>query len=104
MGMKGPLTRTWRTLLLLSAVAYLRRSTDRQEQSLDDQRTAIKVYAAERGLPIIREYVDDAISGSTSEGRDAFQRLIADAQRANPDFDIVLVYDVKVCGRSRGDG
>jgi DNA invertase Pin-like site-specific DNA recombinase len=99
MAMRPPNTHVADSPAPLGAVAYLRRSTDRQEQSLDDQRTAIKVYAAERALTIIREYVDDAISGSTSEGRDAFQRLIADAQRADPDFDMVLVYDVKRFGR-----
>ena len=34
-----------------------------------------------------------------SEGRDAFQRLMADAQKARSDFDAVLVYDVKRFGR-----
>ena len=81
------------------AVAYLRRSTDRQEQSLDDQRTAIRQFADEAGLTITAEYIDDAVSGSTSEARDGFQRMIADAQNARRNFDIVLTYDVKRFGR-----
>src|SRR5437867_6709575 len=85
------------------AVTYLRRSTDRQEQSLDDQRKTIQAFAAEAGIAVVREYVDDAVSGSTSEGREAFQRLIADAQKANPDFDAILVYDIKRFGRVDGD-
>ena len=45
-------------------VAYLRRSTDRQEQSLDDQRRAIETYAEEEGFEVIQWFVDDAISGA----------------------------------------
>jgi hypothetical protein len=48
------------------AVAYVRRSTDRQEQSIADQRAAIEAYAVERGFELLRYYVDDAISGSTA--------------------------------------
>src|SRR6185295_9898013 len=43
------------------AVGYLRRSTDRQEQSIPDQKRAIKSYCAEMGLRLQRCYVDDAI-------------------------------------------
>ena len=81
------------------AVAYVRRSTDRQEQSLDDQRAAIRQFADRAGLTITAEYIDDAVSGSTSEARDGFQRLIADAQSAQRDFDLVLTYDIKRWGR-----
>ena len=35
------------------AVGYLRRSTDRQEQSIGDQRTAIERYAKERGFEVL---------------------------------------------------
>ena len=98
MVMKPP--ETSRTPLLSQrAVAYLRRSTDRQEQSLDDQRATIRQFADEAGLIIIAEYIDDAVSGSTSENRDGFQRMIADAQNARRNFDLVLTYDVKRFGR-----
>jgi DNA invertase Pin-like site-specific DNA recombinase len=46
------------------AVGYLRRSTDRQEQSILDQRKAIERYAAEHGLELARFFVDDAESRS----------------------------------------
>jgi DNA invertase Pin-like site-specific DNA recombinase len=85
------------------AVAYLRRSTDRQEQSLGDQREAIRAFAEQADLVLVREYTDDAISGSTSEGREAFQRLIADAQSPRRDFDLVLTYDLKRFGRGNND-
>lgn len=58
------------------AVGYLRRSTDRQEQSIPDQRKAIERYAAERGLELARFFVDDAISGTSATRRPAFQEMV----------------------------
>jgi len=40
------------------AAIYLRRSTDRQEKSLDDQRHEILRYAGERGYSVVAEFVD----------------------------------------------
>lgn len=88
------------------AVGYLRRSTDRQEQSIPDQRRAIERYAAEHGIRVLRWYTDDAVSGTSTVGRRAFQALMADAQRASvdaPRFSIVVVYDVKRFGRVDND-
>lgn len=39
----------------IPAVAYLRRSTDKQEQSLGDQRSEIERFASERGYDIVGE-------------------------------------------------
>ncbi len=55
------------------AVGYLRRSTDRQEQSIPDQQKAIETYAEEYGFRMLRFYTDDAISGTSTAGRRAFQ-------------------------------
>src|SRR4051812_49129077 len=85
------------------AAAYLRRSTDRQERSLDDQLAAIQVYASAHGLPILRTYSDDAVSGVRSDTRRAFQALIRDAQSSACAFGTVLVYDVKRFGRVDND-
>ena len=95
-GRKGPLP-------LIAAVGYLRRSTDRQEQSISDQRTAIERYAEEHGIRILRHYIDDGISGTSTAGRRAFNKLIADAKKPARDFALVLVYDVKRFGRVDND-
>lgn len=85
------------------AVGYLRRSTDRQEQSISDQKKAIEAYATLDGLQLVRFYTDDAISGATALQRKAFQELIADAQKAACPFSIVVVYDIKRFGRGDND-
>ncbi len=75
----------------IPAVAYLRRSTDKQEQSIADQRLEVRRYAEENGYHIIREFVDDATSGTSADERPAFQRMIADAARG--DFVAVIVWN-----------
>ncbi len=85
------------------AVGYARRSTDRQEQSIPDQKRAIERYVEEHGITLLRIYVDDAISGTSTVGRRAFQSLIADAQRRDCPFGQVVVYDVKRFGRVDND-
>ncbi len=87
----------------LLAVGYLRRSTDRQEQSIPDQKRAIEQYAERHGLRLVRCYTDDAISGTSTVGRKAFQSLMNDAQSSGCDFTVIIVYDVKRFGRVGND-
>jgi len=85
------------------AVGYLRRSTDRQEQSIGDQRRVIEGYAANNGYDVLEYYIDDAISGASSEARASFLRLIQDAKHRDCPFQFVLVYDIKRFGRVDND-
>ena len=85
------------------AACYLRRSTDRQEQSISDQRRAIEEYSSQHGYQLVKEYVDDAVSGASVDGREAFLEMIRDSQRPNHPFRYVLVYDLKRFGRLDSD-
>ncbi len=85
------------------AVGYLRRSTDRQEQSIEDQKKSVSIYAAENGFEIVKFYIDDAISGTSTKARKAFLQLISDAQDPGCSWRHVLVYDVKRFGRLDND-
>lgn len=77
----------------LRAVGYARRSTDLQERSIPDQKAYVERWAAEHGYSISCWYVDDAISGTSTRSRDAFTRMIADAENGR-DFDTILCYDI----------
>ena len=77
------------------AVLYLRRSTDMQEQSIPDQRTALEVYAKDHHSIIVREFVDDAVSGTSTEGRDAFNAMVKAALNGERLFEAILVWDIR---------
>lgn len=76
---------------LINVVLYLRMSSDKQDTSIDDQRAELLAYAAKHGYTIVREYIDEGISGWKSRQRKGFTHLIADA--ALGEFQIVLVWD-----------
>lgn len=75
------------------AAGYARRSTDMQERSIPDQKAYIEKWAVENGYRIVRWYIDDAISGTSTKGREGFENLIRDAENAS-DFKTVICYDI----------
>lgn len=82
---------------LIPAVAYYRMSTAQQDTSIEQQRTEVEKYAAEHGFKIIREYIDEGVSGDDTEKRFQFQQMMKDAKQG--DFDTVLCWDQDRFGR-----
>ena len=70
---------------------YLRKSTDYQKYSTENQSAANHVYAAQRGMEITCTYADEGRSGLNFERRDALKRLIGDVLAGNTDFTAILV-------------
>jgi DNA invertase Pin-like site-specific DNA recombinase len=75
----------------IRAVAYYRMSDERQENSIDRQRSQVQPYAERHGYQIIREYVDEGIAGDEERKRKAFMRMLADAERK--EFQVILCDD-----------
>ena len=61
----------------IAAAAYYRMSSDKQDKSITQQRDEVEAYARANGLQIVREYIDEGISGDATERRVEFQRRIA---------------------------
>ncbi|WP_447750853.1 recombinase family protein [Sphingopyxis fribergensis] len=81
------------------AAEYVRMSTEHQKYSTDNQAAEIRAYAARRGFEIVRTYADEGKSGLSVDGRPSLQRLLADIEAGNIDFEALLVYDVSRLGR-----
>jgi DNA invertase Pin-like site-specific DNA recombinase len=80
------------------AVAYVRRSTRDQTNSLERQRHDLERHAAANGITITKWYSDDGISGvEDGAARPGFTKLIADAERR--EFDLILVHEISRFGR-----
>ena len=84
---------------LIRVAQYVRKSTDHQKYSIENQSVANHAYAATRGMEIVRTYADAGKSGLTFARRAALKQLISDVQNARADFTAILVYDVSRWGR-----
>lgn len=82
-----------------SAAQYVRMSTDMQKYSIENQSEAIALYAAVRGLTVVKTYEDAGRSGVSLHGRTALQALLADVSCGRTDYSTILVYDVSRWGR-----
>lgn len=86
------------------AAAYIRVSTDDQEEySPDSQLKICQKYAKEHGYILPSEFIfqDDAISGSSARRRNNFNRMIALAKEKDHPFDTILVWKFSRFARNR---
>jgi len=85
--------------LLIPAAEYVRMSTDHQRYSTANQSDAIRAYATQHGMEIVRTYSDAGKSGLSITRRYALKQLLNDVQAGQADFRTILVYDVSRWGR-----
>lgn len=71
------------------------------DQSIEGQVADCKAYAAQHDIDIIGIYADRHISGTSTEGRDEFLRMMHDADRHA--FDAIVTWKIDRFGRSRED-
>ena len=81
----------------IPAVGYFRRSTADQEDSIDQQKVAVRKYADDNGYNLIREY-DETISGDDTKNRVEFLTMRDDVTEA-ADFKAVVCWDQDRFGR-----
>jgi DNA invertase Pin-like site-specific DNA recombinase len=84
---------------LIPTAQYLRMSTEHQQYSLENQSSAIQIYAEAHGFEIVRTYSDSAKSGLVLRHRTGLQQLLQDVVRGDAGYQIILVYDVSRWGR-----
>ena len=81
---------------------YLRLSRDDELQgesgSIQTQRMMLRQYAAEHGLTVVDEYIDDGWSG-TNFDRPSFQRMIDDIEDGK--INCVVTKDLSCLGRTK---
>src|SRR5499427_7433911 len=81
------------------AAIYVRVSTDKQSESVDNQRNSLLQVAERRGWEVVEIYTDEGISGA--KGRDkrpALDAMLNDASRRK--FDVVMAWAIDRVGRS----
>lgn len=64
---------------LVTAVGYIRMSSDQQTDSPERQRRQIEEYAGRNAYRIIKWYSDHGMTGTESKRRASYQQLLADA-------------------------
>lgn len=82
-------------MTLKNACAYIRVSTDKQEElSPDAQKRLIIDYCKKNGYTITNEniFIENGISGKKADKRPEFKRMIAIAKSKEHPFDVILVW------------
>lgn len=83
------------------AVAYARFSSEKQrEESIMHQIEMIEKYCSDKGVELVKHYIDEARSG-TNTNRESFQLMMMDAKYAN--WDYVMVYKMDRLSRNVSD-
>ena len=88
-------------MAVISAVAYARYSSDKQqESSITVQLAAIRKFCAMHRIELIHEYIDEAQTG-TNANRKQFQEMVKDAPNKN--FQMIIVHRMDRWARNVDD-
>ena len=81
------------------AIGYIRRSTENQEESLNQQREKLEEFAKAKGWTLDGIYVDDAISGSDMK-RPGLAKMM---ERAETDkgVEVILAWERNRLARAK---
>lgn len=82
------------------AVIYLRYSTHNQtDLSIEYQREITEKYCADKGYTVVKHFIDEAKSGTTDK-RDSFQAMIAEAHN-EPPWSKIIVFSFNRFARNK---
>src|SRR5512137_1700128 len=85
--------------------AYLRDSGgDNQDRSIARQLESIQTYCAQHRLELVHVYKDEARSGTTTAGREAFHRMIAQSDKEEDRPAGLLLWSFSRFARNLDDG
>ena len=85
----------------MQLAAYIRMSTDRQEDSPETQKSIIQEYCKKNGHVVVRTYIDSGISGGSMDKRSSLLELLMDAE--SKFFEGVVVYKYDRAFRNLGE-
>ena len=88
----------------MNVALYARVSSDKQDidLSISAQLRALRDFAVKHGHQVVKEYVDEAETGTTT-ARPAFREMIAAARSQSKSFQQVLIWKYSRFARSRED-
>ena len=88
----------------MKSAIYARVSSERQDVdlSISAQIKALREYAKKNGYYVVKEFIDEAESGKTTD-RPEFREMIAQARRSVKPFDVILVWKYSRFARNRED-
>lgn len=87
----------------MRAVGYCRFSSENQQDgfSIEAQQKAIREFCDKEGYELLRFYVDEAKTGTTTEGRTSFLEMLSDSKKG--EFQLVIVHKLDRFARNRVD-
>ena len=88
----------------MKAALYARVSSEKQDVdlSISAQLKALREYATKNSYYVVREFIDEAESGKTTD-RPAFREMVSMARRAAKPFKLILVWKYSRFARNRED-